>query len=158
MTALQVAATQACSQMTLCVLCSAFCPVKSLFHFLKEISKQIHSINELHAPPVCLSVSKAMYSPVQMHHLDVSNETAAACSQLCQRKARAYWMAEEIISKPLPVASAFRKMASASPVTSTQNGHVVVQLFENSTVHTTKHTTSKVKHICDRVPPDYLHR
>ncbi len=70
-----------------------------------------------------LSYHKAMYSPLMMHHCDVSKQTAAACSQLCQRKVRAYWMAEDIISKPLPVASAFRKMASASPVTSTQKGY-----------------------------------
>ena len=123
MTALQVAIMQACGQMTLCMLCSAFWADKSFFHVLKKKNKQIHSINGLHAPPAYLSVSKAMYSPVQMHHCGVSKQTAA-CSQLCQRKATAYWMAEEIISKPLPVASAFRKMASASPVTSTQNSHV----------------------------------
>jgi hypothetical protein len=77
--------------------------------------------------------SKAMYSPVNMHHSDVPKQTAAACSQLFQRKERAYWMAEEIISKPLPVASAFKKMASASPVTSTQNGHV--QPWQNACRH-----------------------
>ena len=70
MTALQATLAQDGGQMTLCMLCNAFALTRACLMFSRrKSSKFIPSMNCM----LLLSHSKAMHSPVKVHHCDVSN-------------------------------------------------------------------------------------